>query len=137
MRRDKYEKKLLWYWVDTKYKGLRTEEDVERLRRSTTLGEGTTTKVPLGLARGATKKGGPPPPSDSDDGCDSASEGEDASLMDDADNGESGSEASPKRSRRKSKKPRASKRRRSRDDFHEEVPDEAPGVHTCEAVVCP
>ncbi|CAE7170209.1 unnamed protein product, partial [Symbiodinium pilosum] len=26
-RKDKYEKKLLWYWVDTKYTGTRTEED--------------------------------------------------------------------------------------------------------------
>ena len=138
MRRDKYEKKLLWYWVDTKYKGLRTEEDKEKLKRSTTLGDGTTSKVPLGLARGATKRGGPPPPTDSEAEESVNDDGEDASASDDENHGESGSEDSSikKRPRSKPKKSKGkAKRRRSQGDFHEEVPDEAPGAYTCEALM--
>ncbi|CAE7184368.1 unnamed protein product, partial [Symbiodinium pilosum] len=131
-RRDKYQKNLLWYWVDTKYKGLRTEEDKETLRRQTELGKGATTKVPLGLARPSTKTGGAAPPSESDD--DDDEEADDESEVDDGesgsgDDGESksddGNDDSPKRKKRPQSKPSKSRKpKRKRDELDEELPDE-------------
>ena len=141
-RRDKYEKNLLWYWVDTKYKGLRTEEDKETLRRRTDLGGGSTTKVPLGLARPSTKTGGAAPPSDSDnDEGGDASEDDDGESESKDENGDSNSDDvddSPK-SKKTKPRPKPSKSRkakRKRDDLDEELPDEAPALlHACEALI--
>ena len=143
-RRDKYQKNLLWYWVDTKYKGLRTEEDKETLRRQTELGKGATTKVPLGLARPSTKTGGAAPPSESDD--DDDEEADDESEVDDGesgsgDDGESksddGNDDSPKRKKRPQSKPSKSRKpKRKRDELDEELPDEALALlHACEAQI--
>ena len=135
LRKDKYEKNLLWYYVDISYTGTRTEEDKETMRRETDLGEGATTKVPLGLARGETRRGGAAPPSDTseddedisdDDAADDDDDGDGASSSKDGqDSGNSEDESpKPKKSRGKPKA-KGRKSKRKRDELEEETPDEA------------
>ncbi|CAE7525731.1 STRN3, partial [Symbiodinium pilosum] len=126
--KDKYEKNLLWYYVDISYKGTRTEEDKETLKRQTDLGEGTSSKVPLGLARAETKRGGAAPPSDSSEGDDDISDDNDddddgeSSSKDGKDSGDSECESRKKpRGKAKSK---GRKNKRKRDELEEEMPDE-------------
>ena len=112
--------------MDTKYTGTRAEEDKEILKRQTNLGEGTSKAVPLGLARGASSKGGAAPPSDSSDNED-ADEDDEMGEASDSENEmrDSDTDAESTNNRRKSKsKPRKTKRKR--DDLQEEILDEAP-----------
>ncbi|CAE7769723.1 STRN3, partial [Symbiodinium microadriaticum] len=48
-RKDKYQKKLIWYYCDIAYEGVRSDKDEEQLTRDTMLGEGGVSDVPLGL----------------------------------------------------------------------------------------
>ena len=49
VRKDKYQKKLIWYYCDIAYEGVRSDKDEEQLTRDTMLGEGGVSDVPLGL----------------------------------------------------------------------------------------
>ena len=114
LRKDKYEKNLLWYYMDISYTGTRAEEDKETMRRETDLGEGAATKVPLGLARGETRTGGAAPPSDASEDDEDISDDDVAADDDDDDGGSSskdgkdsgnseGESPKPKKSRGKPK----------------------------------
>ena len=49
-RKDKYQKKLLWYWCDIAYEGTKASKDEEELIRDTSLCDGArVSEVPLGL----------------------------------------------------------------------------------------
>ena len=49
-RKDKYQKKLLWYWCDIAYEGTKASKDEEELIRDTSLGDDArVSEVPLGL----------------------------------------------------------------------------------------
>ena len=39
LRKDKYQKKVLWFWVDTKYEGITRNAEEERLSRETGIGD--------------------------------------------------------------------------------------------------
>ena len=115
-RRDKYEKKLLWFYTDVAFEGVRSEKDEEHLDRSTELGETTSGKIPLGLSE-ASKRGGSVPPASSSDGernvGSSGSSGSEVGSSTES----SGKRSAEKRSKGSRKKPKSSK-------ISEEVPDE-------------
>ena len=128
--------------MDTKYTGTRTEEDKESLKRQTQLGEGTSKKVPLGLARPATSRGGAAPPSDISDGEDFDDDGDDdendESGSEDADKNrdDSPSESPQTKKSRAKPKPKGRKAKRKRDEVEEEMPDEASMVITRTHIEC-
>ena len=129
-RKDKYEKKLLWYWLDTAYIGKMKSKEEEKLTRTTDLGEADVKNVPMGLTKPVASRGGPMPPDFSDDDhveiTDDDDDDDDGSAADTDEDGEGDSEEpssggknkSPKRSKRNKGKKSGSK------SFDEEVPDE-------------
>ncbi|CAE7208442.1 unnamed protein product [Symbiodinium microadriaticum] len=63
--RDKYEKKVYWFYVDVAFEGISTKENKEEIDRTTDLGNASVAAVPLGLEAGVTPggpAGGMPPP---------------------------------------------------------------------------
>ncbi|CAE7234080.1 STRN3, partial [Symbiodinium sp. CCMP2456] len=80
--KDKYEKKLKWFWADVGYEGTLTETDREKLTRETDIASGSkVAKVPLGLSRTQPLRPDAPAASgseddDEDDTDDETSEGE-------------------------------------------------------------
>ena len=93
-RKDKYQKKLLWYWCDIAYEGVEAKKDEEELARETSIADGTrVTDVPFGL-------GSSLPNMDSDEDMDDAEDDED----DDEEEDEEGEDTKqPKLGKRKSK----------------------------------
>lgn len=93
-RKDKYQKKLLWYWCDIAYEGVEAKKDEEELARETSIADGTrVTDVPFGL-------GSSLPNMDSDEDMDDAEDDED----DDGEEDEEGEDTKqPKLGKRKSK----------------------------------
>ena len=124
-RRDKYEKKLLWFWVDIAYKGTHEEEESETLNRATDFGTSSSARIPLGLGTGTTAGGGAPPPAGSDDEDEGGEEDDD-----DDDQQESGDDSDEMsddgRGRAKSKREPAKKKARfnKKASFGEELPEE-------------
>ena len=49
VRKDKYEKKLIWYYCDVAYEAVRSDKDEEQISRDTGLGEAQVGDVALGL----------------------------------------------------------------------------------------
>ena len=50
LRKDKYQKKLIWYWCDVAYEGTKANRDEEELLRDTTISDGARVRdVALGL----------------------------------------------------------------------------------------
>ena len=114
-RKDKYEKKLLWFYTDIAFEGVRSEKDEEQLDRSTQLGETTSGKVPLGLSKASQGGGSVPPVSSSDEEANVSSSGNSGSE------GESSTESAGKRSGKGSN---GSRKKAKSSKVSEEVPDE-------------
>ena len=95
VRKDKYEKNLIWYYCDIAYEGVRSDKDEEQLTRDTMLGDGAAVSdVPLGL-------GASLPDVNSDDEDDVEEEEDDEDEKED--NEKDAKEAPPKLGRRKTK----------------------------------
>ncbi|CAE7761025.1 STRN3 [Symbiodinium sp. CCMP2456] len=77
-RKDKYEKKLIWYYCDVAYEGVRSDKDEEELRRDTRLGEAGAPVGAVALGLGASL-----PNLNSDDEDDVEAEDEDEDEKDD------------------------------------------------------
>ena len=86
LRRDKYERKLLWFWAETGYEGERLAKDEEELTRTTEIAEGFTDKVALGLDQASSRGGGPLPPGASEEDSSDESMCDDDDDDDDDDN---------------------------------------------------
>ena len=128
-RKDKYEKHLLWYWVDTAYTGKQKSTDMEELSRQTELGETSISTVPLGLSRPATKRGGPAPPDSEDESDDHESIDQESSEESDEERPDSEMKSSRKSS--KCKQPKAKKSK----SFEEEYPEQASQAIVCTCTV--
>ncbi|CAE7216930.1 unnamed protein product [Symbiodinium sp. CCMP2592] len=104
LRKDKYEKKLLWYYCDVAYEGAQATKDEEELVRDTTICDGApVTDVPFGL-------GSALPNLDSEEEDDDDDEDDE----DDEEEDEEPEEPKKKLARKKSK-----------ESQHQEDPDEA------------
>ena len=106
IRKDKYEKKLLWYWCEIGYEGTQARKDEEELVRDTTISDGAPVcDVPFGLGSSLPKL-----ESDAEDDQDDEDDEDDDEDKD----GEAAEEAKPKIGKR-----------RSKDTLQQEEPDEA------------
>eukprot|EP00439_Symbiodinium_sp_Y106_P037270 s898_g4.t1 len=106
IRKDKYEKKLLWYWCDIAYEGTKATKDEEELIRETDICDGApVSDVGFGL-------GSALPNLDSDDENDSDDQDDDED--DDEEKDDEAEEPKAKLARRKSK-----------ESQQQEDPDEA------------
>ncbi|CAE7683889.1 unnamed protein product [Symbiodinium necroappetens] len=93
--KDKYQKKLLWYWCDIAYEGVQAKKDEEELTRDTAISSGSrVTEVPLGL-------GASLPALDSDEDMNDADDDEDDDEDEDGEEAEDSKQ--PKLGKRKSK----------------------------------
>ena len=128
-RRDKYQRKLLWYWVDTNFEGKHREEDAEELSRDLELGESRAKDVALGLSKASVRGGGVPPPGEASEEESFAELIDDDDDNDDDDSRGEGSENTPEKPRKgKKNKARAkasSSRRCQVQALEEELPGEA------------
>ena len=141
LRKDKYQKNLLCFWVDVKFEGQMRKAEEEELNRQTQLGDAFVKKVPLRLRGRPTGKnaGALLELSDDDDDDDDDDDGQTSATAspasktenhdaedaddDDVEDGEgSGDTPSPKRKRRASKGRKSAKR--GKKDFAEELPTE-------------
>ncbi|CAE7029678.1 unnamed protein product, partial [Symbiodinium sp. KB8] len=105
LRKDKYEKKLLWYWCEIGYEGTQARKDEEELVRDTTISDGAPVcDVPFGLGSSLPKL-----ESDAEDDQDDEDDEDDDEDKD----GEAAEEAKPKIGKR-----------RSKDTLQQEEPDE-------------
>ena len=131
-RRDKYQRKLLWFWAEIGYDGERNTGEEERLTRETELGDDLTKACPLGLSKGSGR---------GDDGDDDSEEfdpptddediqslQEDEDEMEDDDEEEGSGNRSKRKPRRKAKKA---------PSFEEELPEEASVCESPHAFKCP
>lgn len=125
LRKDKYQKKKLWFWCDVSYRGTKEETEREQLTRSTDIATGSgVSQVSLGLSKlNPVDKDSEDPDDDdeSDDGDEhDDSEGSDSGDDSAAEEPRKGPKSKPSRGNRKAK----DKRKRKRESS-EEVPDEA------------
>ena len=126
-RKDKYERKLLWFYVDISFTGTHEEEDEEQLHRSTDFGEADARRIPLGLGTNVSEGGGAPPPPISDEELEEMDDDNDNENVEDDDDDdipgssddsddERGSKGKPQK-----KKPKLNPKK----SFDEEIPEEA------------
>ncbi|CAE7703123.1 unnamed protein product [Symbiodinium sp. CCMP2592] len=93
-RKDKYQKKLIWYYCDIAYEAVRSDKDEEQMSRETGLGEAQVSDVPLGL-------GASLPNLNSDDEDDVEAEDDDEDEKDE--DAEEGTQPTAKLGKRKTK----------------------------------
>ncbi|CAE7770414.1 unnamed protein product [Symbiodinium sp. CCMP2592] len=116
--KDKYEKKLKWFWADVGYEGTLTETDREKLTRETEIASGSkVAKVPLGLSRSQPLRPDAAASSESEDDVDE-DDSEDESSEEESDSDGAGAK-SAKPTKGKEKKKR--KKEEEKDDDDDEV----------------
>ncbi|CAE7807449.1 STRN3 [Symbiodinium sp. CCMP2592] len=93
-RKDKYQKKLIWYYCDIAYEAVRSDKDEEQMSRETGLGEASVSDVALGL-------GASLPNLNSDDEDDVEAEDDDEDEKDE--DAEEGTQPTAKLGKRKTK----------------------------------
>ena len=120
-RRDKYQRKLLWFWAEIGYDGERNTGEEERLTRETELGDDLTKACPLGLSKGSGR--GDEGDDDSEEEVGPPTDDEDIqSLQEDEEEMENDEEEEAPCS----KKPRGKRGKvKKAPSFEEELPEEA------------
>ena len=130
-RKDKYERKVLWFYVDISFTGTHEEEDEEQLHRSTDFGEADARRIPLGLGTNVSEGGGAPPPPISDEELEEMDDdndnenGEDDDDDDDDDDIPGSSDDSDDERGSKGKPQKKKPKLNPKKSFDEEIPEEA------------
>ena len=125
-RKDKYEKKILWFWVDVAVEeGTRTEGDKEELERSTELGEALAGQCKFGLGKSPSAGGFAPAPGAGSSNDSEDDEGEDSEDPESEETDEGKTPApKPKRPASNSSKGKGPQKKPRCNDFVEELPEE-------------